>query len=154
MNQEDVVEVTSRVPRRLFTAFTQMVSEFFAQSHGGETSGQRAEEVRARDRDTGLDSLVHLARLAEGDTGQCGIIARFLAGLYNGTAFPFDLTGRGRSSRREYGPESRPLVHSPLGVGRLRRARQGDQCFVLPCHGAIRPTPQFPAKSSPLLRFR
>src|SRR5207249_151353 len=58
----------------------------------GNTSAQRAAEVRARDRDAGLDSLTHLARIAEGDTGQCGIIARFLAGLYNGTAFPFDLT--------------------------------------------------------------
>lgn len=92
MPNKDTVEITNQVPKHLVAAFTQMAREFFAQSHGGNTSAQRAAEIRARDRDSGLDSLVHLVRIAEGDTGQCGIIARFLAGLYNGTAFPFDLT--------------------------------------------------------------
>ena len=35
---------------------------------------------------------MHLTALAERGVGQASIVARFLAGLYNGTAFPFDLT--------------------------------------------------------------
>lgn len=89
---EKIQTITIEVPAHQAEAFSQMTREFFAQAHGGQTSGQRAAEVRARDRDTGLDSLIHLAQLAEGDTGQCGIVARFLAGLYNGQEFPFDLT--------------------------------------------------------------
>ncbi len=40
----------------------------------------------------GLEALKRLLPLAQGHTGQCRVIARFLVGLYNGTRFPFDLT--------------------------------------------------------------
>lgn len=40
----------------------------------------------------GVDALKRLVRLAQGDTGQCRIAARFVLGLYNGDRFPFDLT--------------------------------------------------------------
>jgi hypothetical protein len=92
MDREATVEITSIVPKHLVEAFMRTTQEFFAQSRRGNTSAQRAAEVRAQDRDAGLDSLVHLVRMTEGDTGQCGIIARFLAGLYNSTDFPFKLT--------------------------------------------------------------
>ncbi|EHP44228.1 hypothetical protein OR16_04602 [Cupriavidus basilensis OR16] len=84
--------ITHHVPEHLVEAFLQAADEFFAQARGGRTAGQGAAEVRAQDRDRGLDSLAHLVEVAEGDTGQAGIVARFLAGLYNGTNFPFDLT--------------------------------------------------------------
>jgi hypothetical protein len=42
--------------------------------------------------DQGIDSLKTLYTLAQSDTGQARIIARFLACLYNGYDFKFDLT--------------------------------------------------------------
>jgi hypothetical protein len=86
------VEVTSRVPKHLVDAFIENTREFFTKARGGTTTAQRAAEVRAQDHDAGLDSLVVLFDLARSDTGQAGIVARFLAGLYNGMDFPFDLT--------------------------------------------------------------
>jgi hypothetical protein len=41
----------------------------------------------------GVDALGRLVPIAQGHTGQSGTVARFLLGLYNGRAFPFDLTG-------------------------------------------------------------
>ena len=84
--------ITHQVPEHLVDTFLQATSEFFQQAHGGNTTAQRAAEIRAADRDAGLDALAALVDRTRGDTGQCGIIARFLAGLYNGTDFPFDLT--------------------------------------------------------------
>ena len=37
-------------------------------------------------------ALRHLWVIANGHSGQCRIVARFLLGLYNGTRFPFDMT--------------------------------------------------------------
>lgn len=53
---------------------------------------QRASAVRPLDKDSGLASLTYLLSVAEGDTDQAGVVARFLVGLYNGTHFPFNLT--------------------------------------------------------------
>ncbi len=39
-----------------------------------------------------LAALQRLWKIANGHSGQCRIVARFLLGLYNGTRFPFDLT--------------------------------------------------------------
>jgi len=50
--------------------------------------GTPTQEERA-----GVDALGRLVHIAQGDTGQSGTVARFLLGLYNGRAFPFDLTG-------------------------------------------------------------
>ncbi|NWD70750.1 hypothetical protein HX870_24430 [Pseudomonas gingeri] len=43
-------------------------------------------------RNAGVVALVHLLRVAQRDTGQSSIVARFLLGLYNGPEHPFDLT--------------------------------------------------------------
>ena len=40
----------------------------------------------------GEAALRRLFKVAQGDSGQCGRIARFLLGLYNGPRFPFDMT--------------------------------------------------------------
>jgi len=41
---------------------------------------------------TGLPALERLAAVARQDSGQARIIGLFLLGLYNGSAYPFDLT--------------------------------------------------------------
>ncbi len=52
-----------------------------------------AEEAeRPRIRAAGIEALQRLVPVAQRDTGQSGVIGRFLLGLYNGQAFPFDLT--------------------------------------------------------------
>jgi hypothetical protein len=43
-------------------------------------------------RKAGIEALVRLLPVAQRDTGQSGVIGRFLLGLYNGPAHPFDLT--------------------------------------------------------------
>lgn len=40
----------------------------------------------------GVDSLFALYEIAMGYSGQCQVVASFLAGLYNGSDYPFDLT--------------------------------------------------------------
>ncbi|MDO3615307.1 hypothetical protein Q3O97_05575 [Ralstonia pseudosolanacearum] len=85
-------EITTTVPTHLAPAFLQAVDEFFTQAREQRTPGQRAAEIRAQDRDAGLDSLAHRLAVAERDSGQSSVVARFLAGLYNGRAYPFDLT--------------------------------------------------------------
>lgn len=40
----------------------------------------------------GEAALRRLLPVAQGDTGQSGVVARFLLGLYNGRRFAFDLT--------------------------------------------------------------
>jgi len=84
--------ITSDVPEHLLEAFQDTVTEFFANAHGGQTSAQRAAEIRAGDRDRGLDSLLQLVDVAEGDIDQAETVAEFLADLYNGTDYRFDLT--------------------------------------------------------------
>jgi hypothetical protein len=84
--------ITSDVPEHLLEAFQHTVTEFFTNAHGGQTSAQRAAEIRAGDRDRGLDSLLQLVDVAEGGTEQAETVAEFLAGLYNGTDYRFDLT--------------------------------------------------------------
>ncbi|WP_213766552.1 hypothetical protein [Caballeronia sp. dw_19] len=84
--------ITTHVPEHLVEGFLETTTEFLTNARGGKTASQRAAELRAQDKDQGLDSLEYLLRVAESDTGQSPVIARFLAGLYNGTDFPFDLT--------------------------------------------------------------
>ncbi len=40
----------------------------------------------------GIAALTRLFGVAQGDSGQCRYVARFLLGCYNGLRFPFDLT--------------------------------------------------------------
>jgi hypothetical protein len=86
------VPVTHHVDAHLYEAFLDNARTFLQNARGGTTPQQRAAELRLQDRDAGLDSLRVLVDLTRGDSGQCGIVARFLAGLYNGIDFPFDLS--------------------------------------------------------------
>jgi len=40
----------------------------------------------------GVEALVRLLKIAQGNSGQCRYVAAFLLGLYNGNRFKFDLT--------------------------------------------------------------
>lgn len=51
-----------------------------------------AQKLREDIKAEGGAALKRLYVTANGDTGQSGVVARFLAGLYNGTRFQFDLT--------------------------------------------------------------
>lgn len=50
------------------------------------------EAQRPAIRTAGLAALVRLLPVAQRDSGQSGVVARFLLSLYNGTAYPFPLT--------------------------------------------------------------
>ncbi|WP_051242623.1 DUF7673 family protein [Azohydromonas australica] len=47
---------------------------------------------RAGQEQTGVEALRRLFEVAKGSSAQCGRVARFLLGLYNGARFPFELT--------------------------------------------------------------
>jgi hypothetical protein len=49
-------------------------------------------EVLPKIRREGEESLRRLLPIAQSGTGQSGVVARFLLGLYNGPEYPFDLT--------------------------------------------------------------
>jgi hypothetical protein len=87
------ITVSVEVPVHLYDAFNETVRAFLVNARGGLTAAQKAADLRAADRDSGIDSLAHLMHVAEHDSGQSAIVARFLAGLYNSTAFPFALNG-------------------------------------------------------------
>lgn len=42
--------------------------------------------------EAGVLALHRLARVAQGESGQCRYVRRFLLGLYNGTSWPLDMT--------------------------------------------------------------
>lgn len=48
--------------------------------------------TRPKRRQEGLQALQRLVPISLDDTGQSRVIARFLLGLWNGRAYPFDLT--------------------------------------------------------------
>lgn len=59
-------------------------------THTAELALYRAQlpQIRAE----GEAALRRLFEITYGESGQCGRVARFLLGLYNGDRFPFDLT--------------------------------------------------------------
>jgi hypothetical protein len=82
------VRLTVEVGADRQDAFTRVWREFIS----GKSPQEAAVRQRAADREQGLASLKELAAIAQRDSGQCRRIALFLAGLYNGPRFPFDLT--------------------------------------------------------------
>lgn len=53
---------------------------------------QAAHKVSQDAKEAGKAALFRLYEFAQGDTGQCRTIVWFLVALYNGSAYPFDLT--------------------------------------------------------------
>lgn len=52
----------------------------------------RIEQNRSQAQAEGLPALERLAAVARRDSGQAQTVGRFLLGLYNGTAYPFNLS--------------------------------------------------------------
>ena len=90
MNQ--TVKVTVDVPANDAEAFRQLYRDFIE----GKTPYQAQAEAKLRElgdaQARGVESLQALYDVARRDSGQCRYIARFLAGVYNGYRFPYDLT--------------------------------------------------------------
>lgn len=84
----EAVELTVVVPADREEAFTRMWHEIIS----GRSPQDQAIRERAKWRNQSVASLRELVRIAQGNSGQCRYIARFLAGLYNGPRFRFDLT--------------------------------------------------------------
>lgn len=59
----------------------------------------RQRELHAAEHAAGIPALRRLLPIAQGDTGQSGVIAAFLLGCYNGARFRFDLTDLRRLDR-------------------------------------------------------
>lgn len=59
--------------------------DFFAQI-------KQHQQAAAQAQAAGLPALRRLIPIALGDTGQSGVVGRFLLSLYNGPAYPFALT--------------------------------------------------------------
>lgn len=83
--------IATTVPAPLAEAFLQAVDDFFAQARAQPTVDLGTAETPARERDAGPAALLALLAVAEGDSAQAVAVARFLASLYDGRAYPFDL---------------------------------------------------------------
>lgn len=57
------------------------------------------ETTLPRIRKQGREALFALLPVAQSDTGQSGVVAKFLLGIYNGTRFPFNLSELRRLDR-------------------------------------------------------
>lgn len=71
----------------------------------------------------GVPALQRLVEIAKGDSGQASHIRAFLLGLYNGKAYPFDLT--------RMRPLDRAIQADVLAVLRMdMRPRQEVHCYI------------------------
>lgn len=89
---EKLSRVTVDVPAGQEHAFHLLYRDFIAGDTPYQAQAEKEFQDKASEQARGLDSLQTLYEIAQRDSGQCHYIARFLAGLYNGYAFPFDLT--------------------------------------------------------------
>lgn len=88
-----VVKITVDVPVEKQEQFHRLWEQILSNEDAPMNHQIRAEHAKREEVMTeGKAALVRLYEVAQGDTGQCRIIVRFLAGLYNGSAYPFDLT--------------------------------------------------------------
>jgi hypothetical protein len=88
-----LVKITVDVPIEKQTEFNRLWQQILSDEDAPINQQIRAEDAKREDvMEEGKAALFRLYEVAQGDTGQCRVIARFLAGLYNGARFPFDLT--------------------------------------------------------------
>lgn len=87
------VKITVDVPVEKQEQFHRLWMQILSDEEAPINQQIRAEDAMREDvMAKGKAALFRLYGIAQGDTGQCRVIARFLAGLYNGTRCPFDLT--------------------------------------------------------------
>lgn len=93
MQARRIVKVTVDIPVEKQEQFHQLWTQILSDEEAPiNQQVLAAEKTRQNVMEEGKAALYRLYDVAQGDTGQCRVIARFLAGLYNGTRFPFDLT--------------------------------------------------------------
>ena len=91
--QPRIVKITVDVPIEKQTEFNRLWQQILNDEEAPINQQIRAEDAKREDvMEEGKAALFRLYEVAQGDTGQCRVIVRFLVGLYNGTAYPFDLT--------------------------------------------------------------
>lgn len=91
--QPRLVKITVDVPIEKQTEFNRLWQQILSDEDAPINQQIRAEDAKREDvMDEGKAALFRLYEVAQGDTGQCRTIMRFLVGLYNGNRFPFDLT--------------------------------------------------------------
>ena len=88
-----VLKITVDVPAEKREQFHRLWEQILSDEDA--PINQQVKTVRKTRHDVieeGKAALFRLYEIARGDTGQSRVIARFLVGLYNGNAYPFDLT--------------------------------------------------------------
>lgn len=87
------VKITVDVPVEKQEQFHRLWMQILSDEEAPINQQIRAEDAKREDvMAKGKAALFRLYDVAQGDTGQCRTIVRFLVGLYNGSAYPFDLT--------------------------------------------------------------
>lgn len=88
-----IVKITVDVPVEKQEQFHRLWAQILSDEDAPINQQIRAEDAKREDvMGQGKAALFRLYEVAQGDTGQCRTIVRFLVGLYNGSAYPFDLT--------------------------------------------------------------
>lgn len=88
-----IVKITVDVPAEKQEQFHQLWQQILSDEEAPiNQQVQAADKKRKNTMEEGKAALFRLYEVAQRDTGQCRVIARFLVGLYNGSRFPFDLT--------------------------------------------------------------
>ena len=91
--REQRVKITVDVPAEKREQFHRLWEQILSDEDAPINQQTRAaQNVRENAMAAGEAALHRLYSVAQGDTGQSGVVARFLAGLYNGQRVPFDLT--------------------------------------------------------------
>ena len=88
-----MVRITVDVPVDKKAEFQQLWMQIFnGEDNPVSRTVEAANRTRAHVATEGVAALKRLYEIALRDSGQCRIVASFLAGLYNGQRFPFKLT--------------------------------------------------------------
>lgn len=88
-----IVQITVDVPAEKQEQFHRLWQQILSDEEAPVNQQvQAADRQRKNAMEDGKAALFRLYKVAQGDTGQCRTIVRFLVGLYNGSAYPFDLT--------------------------------------------------------------
>ena len=89
----EMLQITVDVPVEKQEQFQRLWMQTLSDEEAPINQQIRAEDAKREDvLKNGKAALFRLYDVAQGDTGQCRTIVRFLVGLYNGSAYPFDLT--------------------------------------------------------------
>ena len=88
----ETMTIATTVPTPLAEAFLQAVDDFFAQARAQPTVDRGPAETTVGERDAGQAALLALLAVAEGNSPQSAVVARFLASLCDGHTHPFALT--------------------------------------------------------------